>query len=552
MVILGTAALLAACAQPMASEGPAGGASTQSPTGPSRIVVAIMSNPPYLYTRLAGTGIGPGAPGLQQMLSSGLAEYEPTGLLRPVLAESVPTVENGLWKVLADGRMETTWKVRSAAKWHDGTPFTAEDVLFGAQVVQDRELTLSRVPGYSYVERLDAPDAQTVVVTWKQTFIQADELFNGAPLPKHLLSTPYAENKATFHLVPYWTNGYISTGPYRLQEWVRDSHIVLRAHDSYPLGRPKIDEVEVRLIPDENTFIANFLAGEILVSLGQSISFEQGEQLRARWPDGKVESLLETEMKMWPQFVNPTPVIVTDVRFRKALMHALNRQEMAETIMAGVSPVAHTVIQPGVPEYAEVQDAAVKYDYDPRRAAQMIEGLGYTRGADGMFRDSANQVLTVNIQTTPEDNNLKPMYAAADYWSRIGVTSELDPIPPPRQRDVEYRANFPTFNLQAGSGGVRNIQNLRSVDARLAENNYSGRNYARYMNPEFDALIDRYVSSIARAPRMDALRQVVRHMSDQLNILPLYYRAVPSLVSNRLQNVGPDPTWHAHEWTLVR
>ena len=71
------------------------------------------------------------------------------------------------------------------------------------------------------------------------------------------------------------------------------------------------------------------------------------------------------------------------------------------------------------------------------------------------------------------------------------------------------------------------------------------------MNAEFDALLDRYLTTIPRAPRIDALRQVVHHMTDQLNIMTLYYRASPTMVSNRLRNVGPDPTWNAQDWTLV-
>ena len=122
-----------------------------------------MSNPPYLYTRLAGTGIGPGAPALQQMLAVTLADLDASGGLRPMLAESVPSIENGLWRLFPDGRMETTWKIRPGARWHDNTPFTSDDVLFTASLLQDRELTLGRIAGYSYVERLEAPDPQTVV-----------------------------------------------------------------------------------------------------------------------------------------------------------------------------------------------------------------------------------------------------------------------------------------------------------------------------------------------------------------------------------------------------
>jgi peptide/nickel transport system substrate-binding protein len=484
------------------------------------------------------------------MVAVGMEVTDRNGALRPQLAESIPSVDNGQWRVLPDGRMETTWKIRSSARWHDGTAFTSDDVLFSARLFQDPDLTLQRIAGLAYVERLEAPDPLTVNVVWKQPYIEADNLFVVPPLPKHILEKPYTDDKTTFHLLPYWSDEFIGTGPYRVQKWVKDSHLILAAHDGYALGRPKIDEVEVRLIPDENAFIANILAGAVDVTLGQSISFEQGLQVRDLWSGGKVEILLLTEMKLWPQFVNPNPPIVTDVRFRKALMHALDRQEMADTIMAGYSPVAQSVIQPGVPEYADVQEAAVKYDYDPRRAVQMIEGLGYARGSDGMFRDATGQTLTVNIQTTPEDHNLKPMYAVADNWQRVGVASDLDPIPPPRQRDIEYRANFPTFNLQMGAGGITRLKELHSYDARLPENGYRGLNYARYQNAEFDALLDRYLSTIPRAPRMDALRQVIRHMTDQLSIMTLYYNASPTMVSNRIQNAGADPTWNAHEWEV--
>src|SRR5207245_265877 len=217
------------------------------------------SNPPYLYTRLAGTGIGPGAPALQQMLAVTLADLDASGGLRPMLAESVPSIENGLWKVFPDGRMETTWKIRPGARWHDGTPFTSDDLLFTARLFQDPDLTLQRIAGYTYVERLEAPDPQTVTVLWKQPFIEADALFIVPPLPKALLEKPYADDKANFHLLPYWSDEFTGTGPYRVQQWVKDSHLILQAHDGYALGRPKIDEIEVRLIPDENTFIANIL-----------------------------------------------------------------------------------------------------------------------------------------------------------------------------------------------------------------------------------------------------------------------------------------------------
>src|SRR6266545_3105024 len=309
-LMVGFVIALAACAPSAADQSAGAGAAPQRSTAPTRIVTAIMSNPPYLYRNLTGTGIGPGQPGLEQMVAVGLAVTDRNGMLTPQLAESIPSVDNGLWRVQPDGRMETTWRIRAGARWHDGTPFTSEDLLFTAALFQDTELTLARIAGYSYVDHLEAPDPQTLTVFWKQPFIEADALFVIAPLPKHILERHYADDKANFHLLPYWQDEFVGTGPYRVNQWVRDSHLILQAHDGYPLGRLRIDEIEVRLIPDENAFMASILAGAIDVTPGQSLSFEQGLQLRELWAGGKVEMLLLTEMKLWPQFVNPTPAIV--------------------------------------------------------------------------------------------------------------------------------------------------------------------------------------------------------------------------------------------------
>src|SRR3989442_1314888 len=104
---------------------------------------------------------------------------------------------------------------------------------------------------------MTAPDAQTLTVTWKRPYIEADGLFSyraaGLPVPKHLLEKAFNDDKATFLGLPYWSEEFVGAGAYRVHEWVRDSHTVLRAYDGYVLGRPKIYELEVRFITDTNT-----------------------------------------------------------------------------------------------------------------------------------------------------------------------------------------------------------------------------------------------------------------------------------------------------------
>lgn len=553
VVGLALAVLLVGCAP---AQSPGGGsAQPQQVAGPKRITAAMMGNPRGAIDNFIGGGSGGGVPGagqLEQLLGGALTTPKDRGAqLVAQLAEAVPTFENGLWRVLPDGRMETTWKIRPGARWHDGTPFTSADMLFTTRLEQDRELPVQRSPAYDLVTSIEAPDPQTVTVAWKSPFIEADEFFRRAPIPRHILERPYLESKESFTALPYWNAEFIGAGPYRVRDWVRDSHAVLLAFDEFVLGRPRIDEITLKFLADETAFMANILAGVIDVSIGKSINHEQTMEIKAQWRSGRIESRAETVIKIWPQFVDPNPAVILDVRFRKALVHAINRQELVDSLVgAGESSPAHSILFPGEPYFPDGEATAVRYDYDPRRATEMIEQLGYGKGPDGAFRDSRGERLWVEINATDEAQNTKPMFAVTDYWKRVGLAAESLVIPIQLQDDRRYRATFSGFNLQGSGSGVRRLKELTGPQARLPENNFTGRNYPRYINPEFDALIERVVTTIPRQERVQALQQAVQHMTDQIVMVPLYYAPMSSMISNRVANAGFDPTWNAHEWDV--
>jgi peptide/nickel transport system substrate-binding protein len=526
-----------------------------APAAPKRLTVAMMGNPISPIDRFIGGRSGGGVPGAQEfakMVGSGLTVgRDLDSAFVPQLAEAVPSFENGLWKLNADGTMETTWKIRAGARWHDGTPLTSADILFTTKLEQDKELPVVIDPAYEVIASITAPDPQTVTVTWKSPYITANEFFSIPPVPQHLLEAPYQANKDSFTTLPYWSTGFVGAGPYRVTQWVQDQHAVLEAFDGFVLGKPKIDQIVVKFLVDENAFIANFLAGEVEVSIGKSITYEQAAEIRPQWSAGHLETRPQTVIKMWPQFVEPKPAVMLNVQYRKALFHAINRQELMEGLVpGGGSEVAHSVLLPIEPLFKEGEATAVKYDYDPRKAADMIQALGYTRGADGMFRDATGEILTAQIQATNEAQNTKPSFAIADYWKRIGVAGEVDVVPTQLQNDRRYRAAFPGVALQGSSSGVQRIGELLSSQARTAENNFTGRNYPRYINPEFDVLIKNLFSAIPVQQRTQALQAAIQHMTDQVVMYSLFYSVTPSLISNRVVNAGFYPSWNAHEWDL--
>lgn len=551
--VVGLAAVLLSTACTSVAPGSGASSGNESPSAPKRAVAAMMGNPPTMVEKIIGGGSGgriPGINGLEQMVDPGLTMLNDKGNRLPILVEQVPSVENGLWKLNPDGSMETTWKIRSDAKWHDGAPLTADDLVFTTRVDQDKDLPVERLLAYTVVSVIEAPDPRTLRVLWKSPFIEADAFLERSPLPKHVLEKSYVEAKETFAGLPYWNRDFVGTGAYRVKEWVTDSHVVLDAFDLYALGRPKIDQIVVQFIDDENAFVATILAGGIDVTLAKSITLEQARSLREQWTQGHIEVVPENSMKIWPQFINANPAVVTNVQFRKALMYGMNRQEMVDAVSGGLATEAHTVLLPIDREFPEIEAGLIKYEYDPRRATEVIQALGYSKGSDGVFIDPSGQRLAVEISSTNEDQNTKPMFAVSDYWRRLGVGVESVVIPIQRQRDREYRATFPGFNLQGGASGVGAIKNSHGSQARLPENDYTGSNYSRYINPEFDGLIDRYLTTIAWDQRMEALRAVVHHMGDSLNMLNLYYAMSSTMISNRMLNVGVSPTWNAHAWDV--
>lgn len=204
-VLLTIVALLVGGCAPSAAPGQAGPSSGGTMAGPPRVVAAILSDPPSLYPALNPSSIR-GGEAIEELANSGLAVVDNRGSLRPRLAQEVPSVENGLWRILPDGRAETTWKIREGVQWHDGAPFNGEDLVFTIRVLQDRELAMLSHQAFGFVERVEARDPQTVTVEWKQPYIDADRMFTrglASPLPRHLLEGPYQQEKERFLGLPY-------------------------------------------------------------------------------------------------------------------------------------------------------------------------------------------------------------------------------------------------------------------------------------------------------------------------------------------------------------
>jgi peptide/nickel transport system substrate-binding protein len=564
--VLALLLLLAACS----TSGPArsserGGQGLAVAVGQKVLVAGMQTDPKAFNQKVArATASGPirGGLELEWLLNAGLTNVDDRGAMLGQLADAAPSIDNGRWVLFPDGQMETTWRIRAGATWHDATAFTADDLLFTAQVVRDPEVSAFRDDVYELIEAVESPDPRTIVVRWKAPTVEADRMFSqrlAVPMPRHILEPIYREDKSKLLYATYWLGDFVGTGPFVLRNWTQGSGVILEASGDYVLGRPRIDTVEVKFITDPNTMVSNLLAGSVDLTLGYGLSLEPALHLRNRWANGRIEMAPNGWIPIHPQFINPNPPLVADLRFRQALIRALDRQEMTETLQAGLVKVAHAFLDPSDPDYPVIERQLVRYDYAPGRTTQGLRDMGYTRLEEGAWVDASGQRLEVEIQTVEGlDIQVKATAAVAASWQRLGVgVHQFVRSATGNPAERETNASFPGFRLIRQPNTIDDMKQYLISQTPIAEHRFVGQNFTRYMNPEYNDLILRYFRTIPRDERTEVLGQILHHQSENLIIMGLFYNVQSVALGKRVQNVtnsgvhGFNQAWNAHQWDLL-
>lgn len=532
--------------------------------GPSRVVVGIEAEIDNLSTKLGG---GTNAAEYNFLSNSPLVLLDPQGRPSPWLAAERPSQENGSWVVNPDGTMRTTWKIRPNARWHDGQPVSPRDFVFALRVYLDETMPIRDRSPEPFMDRVEPVDAHTFVIHWKQTYPWADELIarDLEPLPEHILGSLYIPGDPNpFLNHPFWSSpDYVGTGPYRLVRWDPGTQLIYRAFDDFFMGRPNIDEVVFRIIPDSNTFVANLLGGEVDASVGSSFGALAAATVKERWGEtgeGKVVGTpvrwRHTQIQFNREYLGQPALL--DRRVRRAIVHGIDRETLAQTVSVGLSGVAEIYLTPADPLYEQAQRVITKYPYDPNRALTLLQEAGWTRSGDRLG-NAAGERFTLDIRTTQgTDSESEASIMAADL-TRLGMEMSLTVTPSSRVRDREYRVKFPGLNTTALSiqtpGTMRN--GLTS-DCPLPERRYEGGNRGCWTNAEFDRLFVVASTSLDPRERGNAVVEALRIWTEDVGVFGLSY--VTENIAVRKGLIGPGPrwpaqigtTWNIHEWRWER
>ncbi len=507
-----------------------------------------------------GTGVGE----FPFIFSAGLTAYDANGQLEPRIAQKVPRVEDGDWKILPDGGMEVTWKIRPNAVWHDGAPLTAADYEFSVQLMLDRDIPRFGADGYApnSIASATAVDPQTLVIRWKQPYLFANMAQpNSLPaMPAHLLGDMYrGGDRQELINSPYWTTEYVGIGPFRLTEWVQGSHIAGEAFDQYVLGRPNASRIRIQIMPDRNAQVASMLAGEIDALLPGNIQTLELKTLKDAWASnggGTALPLVQGLRQLLPQLRDPNAPWARDVRVREAFAYMLDRQSMADTLQLGFTVPADSFITPRDPTWPVAEQRGFKHrPYDLAQAQRLMSEAGWTRGSDGGYRDARGQALA--LQVRGGSDFVQELTVVAAQFKDAGLDSAPDVIPDQTADQRELQNTFPGV-LATSGGGSTAFQAFTEFQVGTAENRWQGSNRGGYRNPEMERLSNEWGSdSFEDAKRLSVQADIVKLVADDVMSIPIYYNVRGFAWTKAVR--GPAPfenpfnplaSWNIHTWEL--
>jgi len=412
--------------------------------------------------------------------------------------------------------------------WHDGNPLLPQDFILAWTMTLDPDLPISQQSVARQIADIMAPDGETLVVEWKNTYPFANAIIEDdlGPFPSHIFSAVYPAGKERVAQMPYWTREFVGVGPYQLADWLPGSELTLKAYDRFWAGRPKIDTLVFRFIENPATVLSNLLAGSIDGAGSRALDFAGAISAKEQWEQAGRTPLFVVQSANWRrlgvQFREPNPVEITDGRIRKGLFQAIDRKALVDSLFGGYAPVADAFVAPDEAKWEWVKDAIVRYDYEPRRAELQLTEAGWRRGNDGTVTSTAGERVKLHLWTTAGVE--REIAIIADAWKNLGFAIDQHVLTTAENRDDRFRVSYPSFSIATFPASIEsNTSYLHSSGCPSEQNRYRGNNRGCYQNPENDRLVDAAKLAIGPTEQQRLYQEIARLRTDQLPEMPLYF-----------------------------
>lgn len=375
-------------------------------------------------------------------------------------------------------------------------------------------------------------------------------------MPKHLLEGPFQRDKAAFVNLPYWTTEYIHTGPFRLVDFQGETQVFER-FDAYFLGRSKVDRIVYRAISDPNAVLSNLKAGALDIVTEGVLPDHAAIELRDEWKQSGAGTVLARQgnwriivVQFNTEWGRP-PELSRDVRVRRGLLRAIDRDALREVLLPGVPDTeGHTFMLKSDPRAPLVGEPFARYRYAPSQAAQDFADTGWRRGPDGRLVNAVGQLIQIELRGGADTGT--QMAIVADYWRRLGLAIDEEITPAALARDREYGTKFPGVEVSARGAGDTPFGYFDSRRHATAQNGWSGANRASYTNSALDRLLDRLYATIDDRQQGLILREIGDVVAEDLPMLPTHFNVKMAVVAKGAHALHDDYLGAAESCCVAR
>jgi len=451
------------------------------------------------------------------MLFTPLLQFDEELGAVPALAESWDLDDQGV-----------TFRIREDLTWHDGRPVTAEDVLFTFELAKNPATASLLESAYlTMVQAAQVQDPRTIRFTFVAPHSQPLQAFWWSPLPRHLLSEvdPGQMVQAPFGRQP------VGNGPFRFVSWNPGQQLTMEANDAYPAalgGRPMLDRVVFRIVPEATTRLTEILTGAIDVNYSllpdeaQQVQGQRGVRL-VNYPGREFLYI------GWNNEREP----FTDPRVRQALSMALDRSTFVEALMFGYAEPGAGMVPPWSPVYPEVEPLP----FDPQRARQLLQEAGWTPDAGGIMTRNG-QPLRFTMMSSEDRLRQDVTVVAQQQLRQIGA-------------DVQVRAvEFQTLLQQHRDRQYDSVVSAWTLDTFRVDpsplfsceeaRNPGSPNRAGYCSPDADRLMSAGLQETDDARAREIWGEFSRVLQRDQPITFLVWTEQLAAVGQRLQGVEMD------------
>ncbi len=490
------------------------GTSKTTPVQGGRILFGSIGEPSNLIPYLATDSASGEVTG---QIFTALLEYDKNLNIVPLAAQSYEVLDNG---------KRLRFVLRDDIVWQDGTKLTVEDVAFTYKFMIDPKTPTAYAQDYLAVHAFTITGKNSFEVVYKEPFARALLTWMGAILPKHLLegedlsTTPFARKP-------------VGAGPFALKEWESGRGVTLEASDTYFKGRPYLDQLIFRIIPDLSTMFLELKAGRLdSMSLTPQQYFRQtkGPVWDEHWNKYRYLSFSYTFLGF--NFKHP---FFKDVLVRRAISHALDRNAIISGVLMGQGVPA---FGPYKPETWPYHEGLAPMAYDPKKASELLAKAGWRKGEDGFLEKDGQRFAFTILVNQGNDQRIKSAIIIQSQLKDVGIDVQI--------RTVEWAAFIKEFvnkgRFDTVLLGWTIVQDPDSYDVWHSSAAFEGGlNFIGYKNAEVDALLEeaRATSDRAVRKRLYDRFQEVLHKDQPYCFLFVPY-ALP-IVQKKYKGIEPAP-----------